>query len=345
MWRWQIRKRDERDDGAASGGSRAESEAEGIGHRTDPEVSAFPGGGSSRRYGRPGDSLNEKQMELERCSLSLALQPGRNSLIYPFFFGSAAEKMITFYNLVGDTVAILDVQREVTPSELLASFDAEDCKYGRLVCKCFCEGTQLRRLLRSGWCSLEYRGSPLSVDTAFCNVSTEAEIRLLWQRQECKLGCCINSPQFLDNIFYGEPFPLLEKNIYVSYNDLISPTRFFTQRIRDEITGNTLKASFLHWVTLALDQVAEDSLMRYTGDDTPYLHVEIFVDVDGAKIMSYVYIHRPGSCASMRLQRRHPFLNLFPAREEDLCTTVREQLLDLGEMATRVFKSILTRTC
>ena len=127
--------------------------------------------------------------------------------------------MITFYNLAGDTVAILDVQREVTPSELLASFDVEDCKYGRLVCKCFCEGTQLRRLLRSGWCSLEYRGSPLSVGTAFCNVSTEAEIRLLWQRQECKLGCCINSPQFLDNIFYGEPFPLLEK-IYMFHTTI-----------------------------------------------------------------------------------------------------------------------------
>ena len=99
-------------------------------------------------------------------------------------FGAAMEQMITFYNLAGATVAILDVRREVTPSELVALFDAEECEYGRLVCKCFCEGAQLKRLLRCGWCSLEYQGCSLSVHTPFCKVSTEAEISLLWQRLE-----------------------------------------------------------------------------------------------------------------------------------------------------------------
>ena len=250
--------------------------------------------------------------------------------------------MITFYNLAGDTIAILDVHREATPSELLALFDAGACEYGRLVCKYFCEGTQLKHLLRSGWCSLEYQGCSLSVTTPFCKVSTEAEISLLWQRQECKVGCFINSPQFLDNRFYGKPFPLLEK-IYVSYNDVMSPTRLFSQRIRDEITGNTIKDSLLHWVTVGLDGVGEDSLMRYTGDGIPYLHLEIFVDTEMAKITSYVYIYRPGSPEPMRLQPRHPFLKLFAVGEEDLCARVREEGLDLSEMATRVFKAILTR--
>ena len=259
-------------------------------------------------------------------------------------FGAAAEQMITFYNLAGAAVAILDVQREVTSSELITLFDAEECEYGRVVYKCFCEGAQLKHLLRCGWCSLEYQGCSLTFYTPFYEVSTEAEISLLWQRKECKVGCSINSPQLLDNFFYGEPFPLLEK-IYVSYKDMISPIRLFSQRIRDEITGSTIKDSLLHWVTMALDENAEDSLMRYSGPDFPYLHVEIFVDTQRPLIRSDVYIFRRGADASMRLQPRHPFLKLFTIGEEDPCTRVREEVLDLGEVATCVFKAILTWRC
>ena len=96
---------------------------------------------------------------------------------------------------------------------------------------------------------------------------------------------------------------------------------------------------------MALDENAEDSLMRYSGQDIPYLHVEIFVDTERPLIRSYVYIYRPGSDASMRLQPRHPFLKLFAVGEEALCTRVREEVLDLGEVATCVFKAILTRRC
>ena len=188
-----------------------------------------------------------------------------------------------------------------------------------------CASTFVKALNWSIYCVVV--GAVWSIQVALCrSLLLFAKFRqsLLWQRQECKVGCFINSPQFLDNRFYGKPFPLLEK-IYVSYNDVMSPTRLFSQRIRNEITGNTIKDSLLHWVTVALDGVGEDSLMRYTGDGIPYLHLEIFVDTEMAKITSYVYIYRPGSPEPMRLQPRHPFLKLFAVGEEDLCARVREE--------------------